>query len=130
MAEHQTVTLTFDQLQKLMEGMIEKSNANMISAIQELKKPSEKELAAEKLAEERAAKELQLMIDTAKQEEATKLALQSACNHRKPNGVMDYAGQVHNDGKVRLICQICQKLMVNRPATQYDYQNGPMELEY
>jgi hypothetical protein len=120
--------MTAEQLQSLMGKMIEMSTQAAIAAVQELRKPTEDEQAEKEKKRLQAEREKQLMQELCEEETRNRDNVQRRCPHKKQNGFMNYGGQVHNDGRVRLICKRCMKLLVDRPATSEDHQNGPLEL--
>lgn len=127
----QQFSMTFDQLQALMKAVSEGNKEAMIAFAQEMKKPTQKELDAEAKKEEDYQKQRAEMVKLAAQEVAQKEAMQRMCNHKKNFGKsakFNYAGQVHSDGRVKIICKLCGKTLVDRPATQDDYQMGPLEI--
>jgi len=122
-----STTFTFEQVQQMMASMLQTNREAMLEFARELKKPSEEDAAKAAEAKQRKERLIASMIEAAKEEIAARTNMQNACNHRKPNGVINYGGQVHGE-RVRLICKTCFKELTNRKATSEDIQNGPLEL--
>ena len=122
-----STTFTFEQVQQMMASMLQTNREAMLEFARELKKPSEEDAAKAAEAKQRKERLIASMIEAAKEEIAARTNMQNACNHRKPNGVINYGGQVHGE-RVRLICKTCFKELTNRKATSDDIQNGPLEL--
>jgi len=120
-------TFTFSQVQSMMAQMMQMNREAMVEFAKELKKPSDEEAAKQAEAKQRREKLIASMIESAKVETAERKRAQDSCNHKKPNGIINFGGQVHGD-RVRLICKTCFKELVNRPATPDDMQQGPLEL--
>ncbi len=68
----------------------------------------EAELEAEGL---RVAARRTQMVQIARADEASRQARQAACQHRKPNGEETMGGQEFSDGRVRIFCLRCQKVL-------------------
>lgn len=51
------------------------------------------------------------MVALAKRDEEAKVARQALCRHRKPNGEETAGGQEFSDGRYRVICTRCQKIL-------------------
>lgn len=51
------------------------------------------------------------MVRIAKADEASRIARQAACRHRKPNNEETSGGQTFSDGRVRIFCLRCQKVL-------------------
>lgn len=122
-----STTFTFDQVQQMMSAMLQNNREAMLEFARELKKPSEEDAAKAAETKQRRERLMASMIEAAKEEVEARTRMQNACNHRKPNGVINYGGQVHGR-RVRLICKTCFKELTNREATVEDIQNGPLEL--
>ena len=120
-------TFTFEQVQQMMAQMRQDTLEQMKEFARELKAPSEEETRKLEEARKRQEALMAAMIEAAKQEEQMTASRQASCRHCKPDGSMNYGGQVHGD-KVILICKRCMKELVRRQATPDDMQNGPMEL--
>ena len=117
MSETKDINLSFDEVIKLVRTLVT-----------EMRAPSPQEVEKNRLEAEAKEKQRAAMIEAAKAETATREAEQRHCAHVKPDGTRNLGGQVHSDGKVRLICKWCQKELVNRVATADDFQHGPLEL--
>lgn len=120
-------TFTYAQVQEMMAAMLQQNRESMIEFARELRKPDPEEQAKREEAKVRKERLMAAMIESAEAEIAERERMQSACAHRKPNGVINFGGQVHGT-RVRLICKTCFKELVNRTATPEDIQQGPLEL--
>lgn len=89
------VTLTHQQLIELMrESRIDPRR--------------EEELKAEGI---RVANRRAQMVKIARADENAKASRQKMCQHRKPNGEETSGGQEFSDGRVRIFCLRCQKVL-------------------
>lgn len=124
-------SFSYEQVQRMMKEMLsemmEGNKQSMVEFAKELRKPSEEEESKRIEAKLRREKLMQSMIESAVAEQKNRDMIQSACNHKKPNGIINFGGQVHGN-RVRLICKTCFKELVNRVATPEDIQGGPLEL--
>ena len=111
------VTMNFEQLQRLMATMA----ANIVA---ELKRPTEEE--ARKTEEERVKLQARRdeMIRIAREEEALRNQTQATCAHQKPNGQPAEGGQRYSDGKVRIFCLRCQKVLREYEPSAADWAGG------
>jgi hypothetical protein len=108
MAEKQN--LSTDDILALFKQMQESSNANLIEAIKELKKPNELEQKKLDQEKERMRRESEIRVDQARRDEIFRTQEQSNCSHKKMDGSASWGGQVNSDGYVRFMCTQCRFL--------------------
>lgn len=124
MAQEPNVLKVEDVL-TLIQTMNEANQKNLISAIQELKKPNEFE--QEKLDKERKAliakREERLRIGALHEQQ--KLMRMLSCAHQRPDGKTAWAAQVNTgDRCFQPMCVQCQSQLPKIPATVDQLQNG------
>jgi hypothetical protein len=105
MAEKQS--LSTEDILALFKQMQESSNANLIEAIKELKKPNELEQKKLNEEKERLRRESEIRVDQARRDEEFRTQAQKACAHKKRDGNSSFGGQVNSDGYVRFVCTQC-----------------------
>lgn len=82
----------------------------LIELIREARRDPAREAEVEKEAA-RIQRRRDQMLNIARHDEKAKAARQSMCGHRKPNGEETSGGQEFSDGKVRIFCLRCQKVL-------------------
>ena len=104
----ESITLSKEELQSLLSGIVTQTNAALVEAVRELRKPSLEEqvkIDKERELEQRRMKE---SVELARVEEEGRTRRQGSCPHRKENNEHTLRGQIHADGMVHLFCLRCQ----------------------
>ena len=99
------ITLSFEQLQMLMNGMAQ-------TIVEGMKKPTESELAKMKKEQEDAVSRMKARAEVGKAEELRRKGEQANCPHKCDDGkTWAVGGQKFSDGNLKLFCQRCQKMV-------------------
>jgi hypothetical protein len=100
-------TLTWEQVQELLEKQATQNRENMLEMVKELRKPDPEEQAKREQERENRIRSAREQAQMAAEEEAQRKATQAACSHTKENGRSCIMGQVHSDGCYHGICFRC-----------------------
>ena len=125
--------ITMDQLLTFMSEMNEQNQKNLLAAVAEMKKPSDRDQAKFDKEEEKIKQQHAMRLKIAEAEEERKLANTLGCTHATLNqatGVLKHAWVAktftpHKEKPYwRAMCQQCLTLGPKIPATAEQLQNG------
>jgi hypothetical protein len=86
------------------------SKADLIEIIRESRRDPAKEAKDQAEADRQNSRRAQ-MVKIARADEKARKSRESQCQHKKPNGEETSGGQEFSDGRVRIFCLRCQKVL-------------------
>lgn len=107
----------------MLEKMNEQNQKNLMAAIAEIKKPTAEEQVKLDKEREKRSRMAHSRAEVGKMEKERREAQQRTCRHRRPDESWAVSGQNFSDGKGRLICLQCQKIVYE--GAQFPQGVGP-----
>lgn len=117
-------TVLSPEMVALLEQLQANSNATLIAAIAELRKPDEVTAAKQLLEAERDRMNVLRKVDDAKRQEAGRARAQLSCSHTLPNGKTRLRGQRNSNNTIQAFCSSCHFLSKPFPATDHERDGG------